>query len=126
MFPQARPAKPRPREGLAPNPKLKLFDQCREVMRFQHLSYRTEQTYLEWIKRYVVFCRGGEPGARQEPCPTGPREDAEESKLPTPNIQHATPTSEQRTANFEHPTFNVQRRRGKRQDGKPDRKAGTG
>ena len=64
MFPQTRPAKPRPRDGLAPNPKLKLFDQCREVMRFQHLSYRTEQTYLEWIKRYVVFCRGGEPGAR--------------------------------------------------------------
>ena len=68
---QAQPAKSRPREGLAPNPKLKLFDQCREVIRFQHRSYRTEQTYLEWIKRYVVYCRGGEPGARQEPCPTG-------------------------------------------------------
>ena len=71
MTPQSRPAPDRPREGLTPNPKLKLFDQCREVMRFQHLSYRTEQTYLEWIKRYVVYCRGGEPGARQEPCPTG-------------------------------------------------------
>jgi hypothetical protein len=47
-----------PKDGLTPNPKLKLFDQCREVMRFQHLAYRTEQTYLDWIRRYVVFCRG--------------------------------------------------------------------
>lgn len=39
------------------NPKLKLFDQCRQVMRFQQLAYRTEQTYLDWIRRYVIFCR---------------------------------------------------------------------
>lgn len=44
-----------------PNPKLKLLDQCREALRFWHYSYRTEQTYLEWIERYVRFCRG--PGA---------------------------------------------------------------
>jgi integrase len=45
-------------EAFVPNPKLKLLDQCREVMRFHHLAYRTEQTYLDWIRRYIVFCRG--------------------------------------------------------------------
>jgi integron integrase len=41
-----------------PNPKLKLLDQCREALRFWHYSYRTEQTYLGWIERYLRFCRG--------------------------------------------------------------------
>src|SRR5262245_50167296 len=45
-----------------PNPKLKLLDQCREALRFWHYSYRTEQTYLGWIERYVRFCRAG-PGS---------------------------------------------------------------
>ena len=35
-----------------------------------------------------------EVGARQEPRPTGPREDAAESKLPTPNIQRSAFSSE--------------------------------
>lgn len=41
-----------------PNPKLKLLDQCREALRFWHYAYRTEQTYLGWIERYIRFCRG--------------------------------------------------------------------
>jgi Phage integrase, N-terminal SAM-like domain len=41
-----------------PNPKRKLLDQCREALRFWHFAYRTEQTYLEWIERYLRFCRG--------------------------------------------------------------------
>lgn len=46
-----------------PNPKLKVLDQCREALRFWHYSYRTEQTYLEWIERYIRFCRRGDgPG----------------------------------------------------------------
>jgi integrase len=53
---------------LVPNPKLKLFDQCREVMRFQHLAFRTEQAYLGWIKRYVVFCRESLGSAGASPC----------------------------------------------------------
>ena len=36
-----------------PNLKLKLLDQCREALRFWHYSYRTEQTYLGWIERYL-------------------------------------------------------------------------
>jgi integron integrase len=42
---------------LLPNPKARLFDQVREVMRFHHYSLRTEKTYLQWIRRYLVFHR---------------------------------------------------------------------
>ena len=42
---------------LVPNPKAKLFDQIREVMRFHHYSYRTEKTYSQWVRRYLIFCR---------------------------------------------------------------------
>jgi hypothetical protein len=44
----------RPREGFIPNPKLKLLDQVSEVMRFKHYSIRTETTYREWIKRFIL------------------------------------------------------------------------
>src|SRR5262245_23530499 len=55
-----------------PNPKLKLLDQCRETLRFWHYSYRTEQTYLEWIERYVRFCRDAPtPGRSGEPTRRG-------------------------------------------------------
>lgn len=36
-----------------PNPKLKLMDQVREVLRYYHYAYRTEQTYCQWILRYI-------------------------------------------------------------------------
>jgi integron integrase len=42
-------------EGFRPNPNARLLDQCREVLRFHHLSYRTELTYVHWIRRYIVF-----------------------------------------------------------------------
>src|ERR1700690_3587380 len=44
-----------PLEGFIPNPKLKLLDQVSEVMRFKHYSIRTEETYREWIKRFILF-----------------------------------------------------------------------
>ena len=47
----------RPLERLTPNPKLKFMEQCREVMRFHRLALRTEEAYLQWIKRFLVFCR---------------------------------------------------------------------
>ena len=34
-------------ERIIPNPKARLFDQVREVMRLKHYALRTEQTYLE-------------------------------------------------------------------------------
>jgi len=41
-----------------PNPSLKLMDQVREVLRFHHYAYRTEQTYCQWILRYIYFFGG--------------------------------------------------------------------
>jgi len=33
----------------------KLLDQVREVIRLKHYSLRTEQAYVNWIKRYILF-----------------------------------------------------------------------
>ncbi|MDP2644273.1 MAG: integron integrase [Desulfobacterales bacterium] len=41
-----------------PNPKLKLMDQVREVLRYHHYAYRTEQTYCQWALRYIRFFGG--------------------------------------------------------------------
>lgn len=45
----------RPLDGFIPNPKLKLLEQVSEVMRFKHYSIRTERTYREWIRRFILF-----------------------------------------------------------------------
>ncbi len=66
----------RPPEHFLPNPKLKFLDQCREVMRFKQLSHRTEETYVQWIRRFILFHRkkapGGPPAAAGE-TPAPPR-----------------------------------------------------
>lgn len=41
-----------------PNPKLKLMDQVKEVLRYHHYAYRTEQTYCQWILRYIHYFGG--------------------------------------------------------------------
>ncbi|HKP48126.1 MAG TPA: integron integrase [Pyrinomonadaceae bacterium] len=33
----------------------KLLEQVRDIARFRHLSLRTEETYRNWIKRYILF-----------------------------------------------------------------------
>ena len=43
------------KKKLKPVPNLKLMDQVREVLRYHHYAYRTEQTYCEWIKRFLKF-----------------------------------------------------------------------
>ena len=57
-----------PLERLIPNPKLKFMEQCREVMRFRRLALRTEQAYLEWIKRFILF------SGKRHPSEMGERE----------------------------------------------------
>jgi site-specific recombinase XerD len=37
----------------APPPRL--LDQVRQAIRLKHYSYRTEQTYVAWIRRYILF-----------------------------------------------------------------------
>ena len=38
-------------------PKRKLLDQVSDIARFRHLSLRTEETYRNWIKRFILFHR---------------------------------------------------------------------
>jgi integron integrase len=40
---------------LVPNPKARLREQVREVMRFHHYSFRTEEAYWQWIRRFIFF-----------------------------------------------------------------------
>ena len=42
-----------------PNPRLKLQEQFHEVMRFKHLSERTETAYWQWVVRFLKFHRHG-------------------------------------------------------------------
>jgi integron integrase len=41
--------------------KVKLLDQVREVIRLKHYALRTEQTYVDWIKRFILFHRKRHP-----------------------------------------------------------------
>ncbi|MGQ9594822.1 MAG: phage integrase N-terminal SAM-like domain-containing protein [Anaerolineae bacterium] len=33
----------------------KLLDQLREVLRLKHYSYRTEEAYVDWVRRFILF-----------------------------------------------------------------------
>jgi integrase-like protein len=48
--------------GFIPNPKLKLLEQVREVMRLRHYAIRTERCYCDWIRRYIKFHAMGSKG----------------------------------------------------------------
>jgi len=43
------------RDLIIPNPKLRLMEQVREVLRLKHYAIRTERCYCDWIKRYIHF-----------------------------------------------------------------------
>lgn len=49
----------------SPKPK-KLLDQVRDVLRTLHYSMRTEEAYLQWIKRYVLFHNKRHPNEMRE------------------------------------------------------------
>lgn len=34
---------------------MKLLDQVRQAVRVKHYSYRTEETYVHWIERFIRF-----------------------------------------------------------------------
>src|SRR2546427_1123124 len=38
-----------------PQPKPKLLDRAREIIRLKHYSIRTERAYLNWMRRYILF-----------------------------------------------------------------------
>jgi integron integrase len=42
--------------SVPPEPgKVKLLDRVREAIRFKHYSLRTERTYIDWIKRFIIY-----------------------------------------------------------------------
>jgi len=52
----------------APQPaKRKLLDQVRDVIRRKHFSIRTEQSYTEWIRRFILFHNKRHPREMAEP-----------------------------------------------------------
>ncbi|MBC2696554.1 MAG: integron integrase [Desulfobacteraceae bacterium] len=46
--------------------KPKLLDQVRNATRVRHLSYRTEQAYVHWIKRFILFHNKRHPSEMDE------------------------------------------------------------
>src|SRR5947209_12579234 len=44
----------------------KLLDQVRAVLRMKHYSLRTEQAYVDWIKRYIFFHNKRHPADMSE------------------------------------------------------------
>src|SRR3970282_1636815 len=42
-------------------PPKKLLDQVRDALRLKHYAYRTEQAYLDWITRYILFHKKRHP-----------------------------------------------------------------
>jgi integrase len=57
-------------EAVVPNPKLKLLDQVREVLRLRHYAIRTEQSYSDWVRRYIKFHK---MRSREELFPAEPK-----------------------------------------------------
>jgi len=39
---------------MEPRPK-KLLEQLRDVIQLKHYAYRTEETYVQWVKRFILF-----------------------------------------------------------------------
>lgn len=52
---------------MQPNPPKKLLDQVRDAARTKHYSYRTEQTYSEWIRRFILFHNKRHPSEMDAP-----------------------------------------------------------
>ena len=46
--------------------KPKLLDQVRDVIRRKHYSIRTEQAYLDWIKRFIIYHNKRHPAEMAE------------------------------------------------------------
>lgn len=40
---------------MASSPKPKLLEQVRQLLRRRHYSYATERTYINWIRRFILF-----------------------------------------------------------------------
>lgn len=70
-----RPTQTNPPRALAPRPssgcpptdqRLQLLDQARAAIRLRHYSLRTEDTYVHWMKRFIVFHGNRHPAEMRE------------------------------------------------------------
>ena len=48
-------------------PKPKLLDQVRQAIRVKNYSYRTEQAYVLWVRRYILYHDRRHPAEMGEP-----------------------------------------------------------
>jgi hypothetical protein len=39
----------------SPERPVKLLDQVRKKLRLRHFAIRTEEAYVDWIRRYILF-----------------------------------------------------------------------
>jgi site-specific recombinase XerD len=44
-------------------PRTKLLDRMRNVIRLKHMSLRTEEAYISWVKRFILFHDKRHPAA---------------------------------------------------------------
>ena len=47
-------------------PKSKLLELMRSVIRLRHYSLRTEQSYIHWVKRFIIFHKKKHPAEMGE------------------------------------------------------------
>ena len=55
IYYQCSPFSMENRPKFIPDPKLRLMDQLRQILRYHHYAYRTERTYCDWIIRFIRF-----------------------------------------------------------------------
>jgi len=78
-------------KNFRPDPELRLMDQVRQVLRYHHYAYRTEQTYCDWIMRYIRY-----HGRKTHPREMGKKEI--EAFLSHLTVQQKVAASTQRQA----------------------------
>jgi integron integrase len=44
-----------PKGVIMSHPSIKLIEQTRQIMRLKHYAYSTERSYLNWIRRFILF-----------------------------------------------------------------------
>jgi hypothetical protein len=49
-----------------PERKPRLLEQLRQAIRYKHYSYRTEQAYVHWVRRFILFCGKRHPSTLGE------------------------------------------------------------
>lgn len=79
---------------LVPNPRLRLREQVREVMRFKHYSVRTEEAYWNWMRQFILFHGRKHPREmgtdhmQEENLQRAVKDAARRARLPKPVSPH--------------------------------------